>query len=73
MIKDLAMSYPEHAIRALILHNWKDAKEWASALTVLGELTDTQLDDQLPSGIVSTSESVQNSRRSEKANSRFRR
>ena len=67
------MSYPEHAVRALMLHNWKDAKEWASALTALGELTDTQLDHQLPSAIVSSSEPVQDSLRFKKANFSSRR
>lgn len=39
------MPYTERAIRALILHDWEDAREWASALTALSDMTDSQLDD----------------------------
>ncbi len=51
------MPYTERAIRALILHNWEDAREWASALTALSDMTDGQLDD-LRRAIVSPSEPV---------------
>jgi hypothetical protein len=59
------MPQTERAIRALILHNWQDAREWASALTALSEVTDGQLDESLRQVNVSPSERVRNARRSE--------
>jgi hypothetical protein len=55
------MSCADHAIRALILHDWKDATEWASALAALSEVTDGQLDDRLHRAIVSYSQPVHGS------------
>jgi hypothetical protein len=40
------MSPTEQAIRALIHHSWQDAKEWASALATLSDVTDSQLDER---------------------------
>jgi hypothetical protein len=67
------MSYAEHAIRALILHDWKDAREWASALTALSDVTDAQLDERVRLAIVSPPERVRGFPTFEKAKSRFRR
>lgn len=65
-----AMSYAEHAIRALILHDWKDAREWASALTALSDVTDGQIDERLRQAIISPSEPVHESHRPTRANGR---
>jgi len=64
------MSCTERAIRALILHNWEDAREWASALTALSDVTEGQLDDRLRRAIVSPLEPVHESHRPTKANGR---
>jgi len=64
------MSYTDLAIRAIILHTWEDAREWASALTALSDVTEGQLDERLRRAIVSPSEVLQGSQRAAKANGR---
>ena len=58
------MSYAEHALRTLILHDWEDAGEWASALTALSDVTDAQLDERVRSEIDSPAKRVHGSRTS---------
>jgi len=67
------MQYVEHAIGSLVLHDWKDAKEWASALAVLSDLTDIQIDERLRLAMISPSELAQDCSKFETAETRFRR
>lgn len=73
VIGDHAMSKAERAIRALILHDWEDAREWASALTALSDVTDAQLDERVRLAVDSPAKRVRGSRTPEKAKNRFRR
>jgi len=63
------MSCAERAIRALILHDWKDARERKSALTVPGDVTDNQLEERVRFAIISPSEPAQDIPTFEKAKS----